>query len=106
MAESVDASVSNTDGETRAGSTPAPGTIKSCKLIEFQTLTGFLFTPPPRFDHLCTTFLPTSSVFLTVSEVLEGLHMVNHRQSIPGDTALKSKFFDQFLTNYFAPHTN
>lgn len=26
MAESVDASVSNTDGEIRAGSTPAPGT--------------------------------------------------------------------------------
>ena len=28
MAESVDASVSNTDGAIRAGSTPAPGTTK------------------------------------------------------------------------------
>ena len=35
MAESVDASVSNTDGETRAGSTPAQGTsvVKSINTI-------------------------------------------------------------------------
>ena len=31
MAESVDALVSNTSGAIRAGSIPAPGTIKSCK---------------------------------------------------------------------------
>ena len=35
MAESVDASVSNTDGETRPGSTPGLGTLREEVSIQF-----------------------------------------------------------------------
>ena len=63
MAESVDALVSNTSGATRAGSTPALGTIctttcwsqnkaKCCKSIDYST---FLFSKhqifSPHFPH-------------------------------------------------------
>ena len=54
MAESVDALVSNTSGAIRAGSIPAPGTIKSCKhskpiayrIIFFQKLKNGHFWSP------------------------------------------------------------
>ena len=36
MAESVDALVSNTSGATRAGSTPALGTIKGERFLSFS----------------------------------------------------------------------
>ena len=44
MAESVDASVSNTDGAIRAGSTPAPGTIQEeeTKALLFPPLVVYI----------------------------------------------------------------
>ena len=59
MAESVDALVSNTSGATRAGSTPALGTIcttmrwsqrkaRCCKTITYST---FLFLHTPNTPH-------------------------------------------------------
>ena len=43
MAESVDALVSNTSGATRAGSTPALGTLKERKCAEYQQDTAHFF---------------------------------------------------------------
>ena len=40
MAESVDALVSNTSGAIRAGSTPALGTMKSCKRYAYSFFTS------------------------------------------------------------------
>ena len=44
MAESVDALVSNTSGATRAGSTPALGTVKTAKQLRKQRLAVFFFS--------------------------------------------------------------
>ena len=46
MAESVDALVSNTSGATRAGSTPALGTVKTAKQLRIQRLAVFFFLHP------------------------------------------------------------
>lgn len=50
MAELVDASVSNTDGAIRAGSTPAQGT----ELRILITRVLFSFTPTPQLTMLLT----------------------------------------------------
>ena len=61
MAESVDALVSNTSGATRAGSTPALGTIKY-KVLQKQSavsqkLTAFLFyTRFVLVQHWCNNY--------------------------------------------------
>ena len=55
MAESVDALVSNTSGAIRAGSIPAPGTIKSCKQLAINAYRIFLFAKTSNlvtFGHL------------------------------------------------------
>ena len=42
MAESVDALVSNTSGAIRAGSIPAPGTIKKSQMIVYKSFGIFV----------------------------------------------------------------
>ena len=52
MAESVDALVSNTSGATRAGSTPALGTVENANIVYITLLAFFFFQNSPHFPHL------------------------------------------------------
>ena len=51
MAESVDALVSNTSGATRAGSTPALGTVENANIVYITLLAFFFFQNSPLFPH-------------------------------------------------------
>ena len=70
MAESVDALVSNTSGATRAGSTPALGTVENANIVYITLLAFFFFQNSPHFPHLfenkCFFTTPPHIFFLVV----------------------------------------